>query len=41
MGVTLKNAHRLRVFKNRVLGRNFELRRDEVTGGCAKLYEYN
>jgi hypothetical protein len=36
--LTLREEHRLRVFKNRVLRRIFELKRDEVTGGWRKLY---
>jgi hypothetical protein len=31
--VTLREAHRLRVFVNRVLRRIFGLKRDEVIGG--------
>jgi hypothetical protein len=30
---TLKEAHRLRVFENRVLRRIFRLKRDEMLGG--------
>jgi hypothetical protein len=30
---TLREEHRLRVFKNRVLRRIFGLKRDDVTGG--------
>jgi hypothetical protein len=33
----LREEHRLRVFENRVM-RIFGLKRDEVTGGCRKLY---
>jgi hypothetical protein len=38
MGVTLRVEHRVRVFENRVLRRIFGPKRDEVTGGCRKLY---
>jgi hypothetical protein len=31
--VTLREAHRLRMFQNRVLRRIFILKRDEVMGG--------
>jgi hypothetical protein len=34
----LREEHRLRVFENRVLGRIFGPKRDEVTGGWRKLY---
>jgi hypothetical protein len=33
-----KKRHRLRMFKNRVLRRIFESRRDEVTGDWRKLH---
>jgi hypothetical protein len=33
IGLTLREGHRLRVFENRVLGRIFEPKRDQVTGG--------
>jgi hypothetical protein len=36
--LTLREAHRLRVFENRVLRRIFVLKRDEVTGGWRKLH---
>jgi hypothetical protein len=36
--VTLREAHRLRVFENRVL-RIFGPKRDEVTGGWRKLHK--
>jgi hypothetical protein len=36
--VTLREEHRLRVFKNRVLRRIFGPKRDEVTGGWRKLH---
>jgi hypothetical protein len=36
--LTLREEHRLRVFKNRVLGRIFGPKRDEVTGGWRKLH---
>jgi hypothetical protein len=36
--LTLKEKHRLRVFENRVLGRIFGPKRDEVTGGWRKLH---
>jgi hypothetical protein len=35
----LREAHRLRVFENRVLRRIFGPKRDEVTGGCRKLHD--
>jgi hypothetical protein len=35
---TLREEHRLRVFKNRVLRRIFEPKRDEVTGEWRKLH---
>jgi hypothetical protein len=40
MGVnlTLREEHRLRVFKNRVLRRIFGPKRDEVTGEWRKLH---
>jgi hypothetical protein len=36
--LTLKEAHRLRVFENRVLRRIFGTKRDEVTGELRKLH---
>jgi hypothetical protein len=36
--LTLREEHILRVFENRVLRRIFGLKRDEVAGGCRKLY---
>jgi hypothetical protein len=36
--LTLREEHRLRVFKNRVLRRIFGPKRDEVTGGWRKLH---
>jgi hypothetical protein len=36
--LTLREAHRLRVIENRVLGRIFGPKRDEVTGGWRKLH---
>jgi hypothetical protein len=36
--ITLREEHRLRVFKNRVLRRIFEPKRDEETGGWRKLH---
>jgi hypothetical protein len=36
--LTLREEHRLRVFENRVLGRIFEPKRDEVTRGWRKLH---
>ena len=36
--LTLKEGRRLRVFENRVLGRIFGFRRDEVTGEWRKLW---
>jgi hypothetical protein len=37
-GLTLREEHRLRVFKNRVLRRIFGPKRDEVPGGWRKLH---
>jgi hypothetical protein len=41
--LTLREEHRLRVFDNRVLGRIFVPKRDEVTGKWRKLHndEFN
>jgi hypothetical protein len=36
--LTLREEHRLRVFKNRVLRRIFGPKRDELTGGWKKLH---
>jgi hypothetical protein len=36
--LTLREEHKLRVFKNRVLSRIFGPKRDEVTGECRKLH---
>jgi hypothetical protein len=36
--LTLREEHRLRVFENRVLGRIFLPKRDEVTGEWRKLH---
>jgi hypothetical protein len=36
--LTLREEHRFRVFENRVLGRIFGSKRDEVTGECRKLH---
>jgi hypothetical protein len=36
--LTLREEHRVRVFKNRVLGRIFGPKRDEVIGGWRKLH---
>jgi hypothetical protein len=36
--LTLREEHRLRVFQNRVLRREFEPKRDEVTGDWRKLH---
>jgi hypothetical protein len=36
--LTLREEHRLRVFKNRVLRRIFEPKRDEVTGEWRRLH---
>jgi hypothetical protein len=36
--LTLREEHRLRVFENRVLGRIFVPKRDEVTGEWRKLH---
>jgi hypothetical protein len=38
LSLTLREEHRPRVFKNRVLRRIFGPKRDEVTGGWRKLY---
>jgi hypothetical protein len=38
LSLTLREEHRLRVFKNRMLGRIFGPKRDEVTGGWRKLH---
>jgi hypothetical protein len=37
--VTLREEHRLRVFKSRVMRRIFGLKKDEVTGGWKKTAE--
>jgi hypothetical protein len=37
-GLTLREEHRLGVFKNRVLRRMFYAKRDKVTGVWRKLY---
>jgi hypothetical protein len=37
--LTLREEHRLRVSKNRVLRRIFGRKRDEVRGGCRKLHD--
>jgi hypothetical protein len=34
----IKGEHRLRVLENRVLGRIFEPKRDEVMGGLLRMY---
>jgi hypothetical protein len=34
--LTLREEQRLKVFENRVLGRIFRLKRDEITGGWRK-----
>jgi len=36
--LTLREEHRLRVFKNRVLSRIFGLKRDDVTGQRRKVH---
>jgi hypothetical protein len=36
--LTLREAHRLRVFENRMLRRIFGSKREEVTGGWRKLH---
>jgi hypothetical protein len=36
--LTLREVHRLRVYQNRVLGRIFGLRKDEVTGNWRRLH---
>jgi hypothetical protein len=38
LSLTLREKHRLRVLKNRVLRRIFQPKRDEVTGGWTKLH---
>jgi uncharacterized membrane protein len=38
MILVLREEHRLRVFENRVLGRIFGPKRDEVTGDWRKLH---
>jgi len=38
LGHSLREKHRLREFENRVLGRIFEPKRDEVTGEWRKLH---
>jgi hypothetical protein len=38
LSLTLREEHRLRVFENRVLGRIFGPKGDEVTGGWRKLH---
>jgi hypothetical protein len=38
LSLTLRDAHRLRVFENRLLRRISGPKRDEVTGGSRKLY---
>jgi hypothetical protein len=35
--LTLKEEHRLKVLKNRVLGEFYGLKRDEIIGGWRKL----
>ena len=40
MCVTLREAHRLRVFENRVLRRIFGPKRDKVRGECRKLHNF-
>jgi hypothetical protein len=39
--LTLREEHIFGMFENRVLGRIFRPRRDEVTGGCRKLQIHN
>jgi hypothetical protein len=39
LSLTLREEYRLWVFKNKVLGRIFGLKRDELTGGCRKLHK--
>jgi hypothetical protein len=36
--LALRDEQRMRVFENRVLGRTFDPKRDEVTGGWRKLH---
>jgi hypothetical protein len=36
--LTLREEHRLRVFENRMLGRIFGPKREEVVGGWRRLY---
>jgi hypothetical protein len=38
VSLVLKEEHRLRVFKNRVLGKIFGPKRDEVIGGWRKVH---
>jgi hypothetical protein len=38
LSVTLRGEHRLRVFENRVLGRIFGPKREEVAGGWRRLH---
>jgi PAS domain-containing protein len=38
--MTVREEHGLRVFWNRVLRRILGLKRDEVIGGCSKLYNF-
>jgi hypothetical protein len=38
MGLNLREAHRLRVFENRVLRRLFGPKREEVAGGWRRLH---
>jgi hypothetical protein len=40
LSLTLREEHRLRVFKNRVLRRIFGPKRAVVTGGSRKLHNY-
>jgi hypothetical protein len=34
----LREEHRLRLFENRVLGKTFGLKRNDVTGGWRRLH---
>jgi hypothetical protein len=38
LSLTLREEHRLRMYKNRVLRRMFGPERDEMTGGWRKLH---
>jgi hypothetical protein len=38
LGLTIKEAHKLKVFKNRMPRRIFGSKRDEIIGGWRKLH---